>query len=416
MTKSGEATQTYDISSSTNRIIGSTHIEQEWSQIASFAIDSDTTLAGLSLKGYTGTISYGYNDATNGDEYSACAPLEVMVQPTSTLLNRAQSQLVTSFTLVGVFDMMSADRASADHKQESDDTRTVKTLLTAIAGGTLAPFSHCKSYTITFDPEDSLINSYIPADYFSVSAGESRLSSFRKLIGTTKCKARIEADGAIHIFNPTISGSSYDYQYNDAVTNHNFFEKETRSRLVIPNKMLVSSHPKVPVAEQFSGNAVDASSYSALGRYIDSRPHYIRATSDAQCTAIATALLQQLQVDSERGHGIAFMNCGQEVMDYVLITDSVASDTRAGNIGYIKRDYTPGKKFSMEFRFGRLAAEMPFMSFVGDEAAFLTQADWDEMKAYIKELNDLLADWVASIDTVPKWHVRKELRIPEAYN
>ena len=67
----------------------------------------------------------------------------------------------------------------------------------------MACFSHCKAYTITFDSEDSLIDSYIPADYFYIAHGESRLSAIKKLIKTTGCKAIIKADGAVHIFVPT---------------------------------------------------------------------------------------------------------------------------------------------------------------------------------------------------------------------
>jgi len=154
----------------------------------------------------------------------------------------------------------------------------------------------------------------------------------------------------------------YDYQYNDAATNHNFFEKGTRKRLVFPNRIIVKSHPSHSATYQFSGSATDADSYAAIGRYIDSAPHYIRAVSDDQCTAIATAELQHLQVESERGSGRVPMNCGQEVMDYVKFTDSAASDTRTGNVGYLARRYIAGKRFDTELRFGAVAAEMPFIT------------------------------------------------------
>ena len=79
------------------------HIEQEFSQIAHIAVKSDSTLAALDLKGYTGTISYGYNDPTQGDEFSACAPLEVVAQNTDTKLLRSQIPLITGFSLAGIF-------------------------------------------------------------------------------------------------------------------------------------------------------------------------------------------------------------------------------------------------------------------------------------------------------------------------
>lgn len=414
MTKTGQTTQTYDISSTSNRLLGVTHIEQEYSQIANVAVISDATLAALALEGYTATISYGYNDGTQGDEYSAAAPLEVVAQASTTNLTGKQVQLITYFTCAGVFDLISAEKAQAKYSQEDDDTKTVKTLLTNVAEATLAPFTNCKVYTITFDSEDSLIDTYIPADYFYVAVGESRLSAFTKLLKRTKCRARIEANGAIHVFNPTVSGTTYDYEYNDAVTNHNFFEKGVRKRLVLPNYIVVQSHPSH--ATQYSGFATDADSYAALGRYIRSEPYYIRATSNAQCTSIAEAIIQNKQVESERGHGFAPMNCGQEVIDYINITDSIAADTRTGNIGYILRQYTPGRKFSMEFRFGKLAGELPFMSMVDPATGGITAEALMALEQAMQDRLEAAVEMLLSIDTVPKWHVTKELRIPEAYS
>lgn len=420
LTKSGQATQTFDISSTTNRIRNLNHIEQEWSQLAYISIQSDPTLAALSLEGYLGTISYGYNDAalsggvwTLTDEFSACAPLEVMATKTSTLLNRSQVALITSFSLAGIFDLMSVEKAREKYTQEDTDTNTVKTLLTAIAQATLAPFRHYKAYTISFDSEDSLIDSYIPADYFYVVFGETRLSAFRKLLKTTKCKARIEGDGAIHIFNPTISGEAYDYEYTTAegLTNHNFFEKSTRRRLVLPNRFIISSAPAHAV--QWSGSAVDTATYTALGsRYID-EPHYIRAVSNAQCTAIATAMLQHRQIGAEKGHGSAPMNCGQEFGDYVKITDSIANDSRVGNIGYLRRQYTQGKNFSFAFRFGRVAGEMPFMTEVGEASPYATWEYVSEVEMWFYDQMDKLALWmIEQQEVMPKLHVTDQLIIP----
>jgi len=422
LTKSGESTRTYDISSSANRIIASTHIEQEWSQIANVAVMSDATLAALSLEGYTGTISYGFNDATEGNEYSACAPLEVVAMKSDTLLGRSQTMLVTWFSLAGIFDLMQADKASDRYTQEDTDTQTVKTLLTKIANATLDPFTHCKNYTITFDSEDSLIDSYKPADYFYVAFNESRLSAFKKLIRTTKCKARVEDDGEIHVFNPTISGTSYDYEYELGAGNHNFFEKSTRQRLVIPTKYIVSSHPDHPPDEQFTGSATDSASETALERSLPSHK-YIRATSDAECTNIATALLQHAQVGAEKGHGEVPMNCGQEVMDYIKITDSIAGDSRTGNVGYLKRDYTPGRGFKCQLRFGRLAQEMPFMSIPGttttgsvpEWAYAMAESILEAQLAIIENRERLIALENQSAvlgEVIPKLHVTDQLIIP----
>ena len=417
LSTSGESDQIFDISSTTNRIQRLTHTEQEWSQRAQISVYSESAL--ITTRGWLGTISYGYNDATNGDEFSACAPLEQVFQDAKTLLRGRGGQYVTTFSLAGIFDMMAADTASEKHTQTENDTRTVKTLLTTIANATLPCFDHCKNYTITFDgTEESLLDSYIPADYFYIAFNETRLSAFRKLLATVKSKARIEDDGEIHIFNPTVSGTSYDYEYNDAVSNHNFFEKGVRQRLVIPTKWIITSHPDHPNASQFSGSATDSASEAALERSLPSH-RYVRATSDAQCASIAAALLQHTQVGAERGSGLAPMNCGQEVMDWVKITDSVASDTITGNIGYLRRDYIPGRKFEFEFRFGGVAEGLEFPG-LGDPEGRPTYDDLRKMQEdYNKKFQEAfeermeLAQWVLNQqEVIPKLHVPIRLRIP----
>ncbi len=306
-----------------------------------------------------------------------------------TILDRPQSVLSVGFSVAGVFDLMETDKALVAYTQLSTDTNTIKTLLTAIANATLTPFTHCKNYTITYDSEDSLISTYIPADDFQVAFGESRLSAFKKLISKTNCKAIIKADGAIHVSNPTVSGTTYAYQYNDAATNHNFFEKGTRKRLVIPTKRIVSSHPGA--SPSYTGSATDTASETALGRSLPD-PTYIRAVSDAQCTAVAGALLQNDQVAAELGHGVVPMNCGQEVMDYVKITDSIAADTRTGNVSYIRRQYVPGKKFKCEIRFGKVSVGLPFLSAIGEDGDPGWQA-FNDLIDYIDEKDQMILQW-----------------------
>ena len=445
-------------------------------------------------------------DGYASDEYSPSAPLEVIAQKTDSL---ASGMLFTSLSLAGVFNMMGEDHASVAYNPDSTNVDTPKTILTAIANATMSCFSHCKSWAIVFDSEDALIDTYIPADYFTVGFNESRLSAFKKALAYTGCKARIENTNGvatIHVFrlsskqenyitgdddvaevgsvlwfaqsftptteqlitsvklllyragtpgtvtvsirasdaygrptgadlcSGTISGDtlttdtaglwyeitfgdgytltastkytivvrtvssslywridtvatytggltsyssnsgsswsylyqngdfmfetwskSINYEYNDeiAAANHNFFDKSVRKRLVIPNKITVSSYP---VQGSYTGYATDADSYASLGRYIEEF-HYVRPTSNAQCTAIATAMIQNLQTSAEQGHGLAPMNVGQEIFDYVKITDSRANDTRTGNIGYLIRNYNSSRAaslFNFEFRFGDL--------------------------------------------------------------
>lgn len=427
LSKSGQSDLTYSVSS-TNRILDLSHPESEWSQTAQILIDNrDGNLTAGALEGWSGVISYGYNTA-DGDEYSATAPLTVIAQKADTIF-RPVSDLTLSLSLAGLFDMWGEDKASETYQVGSSNTDTVKTIMDAVAGATLTPFDHCSAHTITYDSgyDDSIIDAFKPVDYFTIALNESRLSVFKKLMRFLKCKARVENDSGtatIHVFLPTITGSSYDYEYDDASNGHNFYHKSFRKRLVIPNRVVVQSHPDhVP---KYSGLATDSDSYSALGRYIIEYK-YLRVASNAEAARIAAAILQGYQVGREKGHGFAPMNVYQEVMDFVNITDSAAAD-RKGNIGYLNRMYRPGK-FEFEFRFGSLdmgglAGTLPPRQDSGGDTksqssasrlALLTDAYndlWDEVVAnrnFLITINEYLT---AREEVVPKLHVTDQLIIP----
>ena len=418
-------TRTYGCDT-TNRILYMRHPEEEWSQQATILVDNrEGNLTSDDLTGNTCTISYGYKTSA-GDEYSAAAPLEVITGKQDTLL-RPYVDLLKAFAAKGVFDFMAEDEASEDYAPADGNTDTIKTILTAIALATMACFSHCKSYSITFDSEDSLIDTFKTADYFRVGFKESRLEAFKKALVLTRCKARIEADGAIHVFDISantaphyISGTTYNYEYDDVVSGHNFFEKSVRNRLVIPNRVYVSSHPDH--SPQYTGSANDSASYIALGRYMDEFHHY-RVTSNAQCVLIAAAFLQTYQIGMEKGHGYAPLNCGQEVIDYIKITDSIAGDTVTGNIGYLNRICQPGK-FDFEFRLGSLKfTDVSGLTDIASKAAETGyQRDpWENIDAIWNTLNYLGThliylrkdiDFLKAREKVSKWHVEDQMIIP----
>ncbi len=399
--KTGQISKVYYIDSGDDRILRVKHIEREWSSTAQLVVqDVDATLRNLDLTGWQGTLSYGY-----GDNYSSAAPLEVVAQGTDT----TSGHIVTTFYQIGVFDMMALDKASASYRPEDVFGSTVKEILQSIAGASFPfPYMHTKAYTITFDSEDALIDVFQPKDYFSILERESRLSAFRRVLAFTSCKARIEADGEIHIFVPTVSGDTYDYEYNDVATDHNFFEKGVRQRLVIPNKVTVKSDPDhVP---QYTGSATDSTSFTALGRYVEEF-QFLRVVSDDQCADIAEARIKNLRLLAGKGYGRVPMNCGQELFDYVKITDSWTGDTRIGNISHINREYNANardytRQFSMGFGFGKTSRG-------GLTRPAFEQTDLETIMEYIDaRFNEMIAWLMDMLSVIPKLHVEKQLIIP----
>jgi len=197
--------------------------------------------------------------------------------------------------------------------------------------------------------------------------------------------------GFPYTFPFDFEGVTFDSTYELGAGNHNFFERGGRKRLVIPNKVIVKSHPNHD--DQYEGYATSIESYQALGRYITSRPYYIRATSNDICTSIASAIIKKAEVEAERGHGLVPMNCGQEVFDYVKIIDSISGETRKGAVSYISRKYIAGKKYEMTIRFGALSGEYPFLTdMTGSSTNYVTWDAWGELISYVDQKDMDLVD------------------------
>ena len=324
------------------------HLEEAGHGSATLILDnSDATLSAKDYKGYQAVISYGMT-TSSGDQYSLAAPMIVVGQQ----FHSSEGVLLCILTLQGLTDHIAEDHASGPYTIGRGDNRTIKTLITAVVDATLPPFSHTRAFTATFDSQDSLIDAFTPQDSLTIGVNDTRWDVINRLLGWTKNVMRTETDGAFHFLDPTVSGSTYDYEYRVNVANeHELFLKSTRTRLVMPNRIIVTSHPDSSTAFYGEAEYTDSSDITNMEK---KEFHYLEATSNAQAALVAAAIMQNYRLQDQRGSADVPMNAGQEVHDFVLLTDSRQSDTRAGNIAAILRN-AGDSKWDMRISFGGIS-------------------------------------------------------------
>ena len=354
-----------------DRILDINHPEEPYSQKADIVLDnSDGALTDLDLQGFQAVISYGAITSA-GEEYNACAPLWVIAPTFSSI-----EKLTCSLSLIGIPNLMAQDQASAAYQPDETDTNVAKTLIDAIAGATLACFSHCTAYETEWEVGyNALADTYQPKDSFRVYTGGNRLSALRRLLEATGNVMRVKADGKIHIFAPVTTGETYSYEYS-LESGHAFFAKSFRKRLVIPNYIVVKSQtnddPQVD-----PGIAIDTDSNDL----IDKRAYYqTRLADHTQATAIAEALLLQQQLWSDAGAADVPMNVGAEVWDYVKVGALNSEDVyRVGNLGHLARHYNAVKKeWRMTMSFGNWMTVQKALASLGISS--------DDLEAYFSRL------------------------------
>jgi hypothetical protein len=300
---------------------------------------------------------------------------------------------------------MDEDSGQSRYAEAATSTTPVKSLINAIAGTTLTPYSGYSGITITYDSEDSLIDTFAPADYFSVHINETRRDKILELLEYTGCKIRAESAG-VHVLVPTVAGTVYNYEYKFNVSGeHNFFAKTVRNRFVNPNKEVVTTDPSI-AGTSYTGNSTSATSFG-----LDPKIHttYRRLASNAQATAIAAAIITKRELDAERGFVTVPMNVGQEIWDYVKVTDSRTGDTRTGNVQFIQRNVAihfnkQPLTFSMQIAFGRTSLESLM---VNTQASRMDASSGDSSGSF-KAINEIV-DYLEQQKLGQKWVVEEDI-------
>jgi hypothetical protein len=305
------------------------HTEEDDSHTLEISLNNnDGTLTGLNLEGYQCDIYWGVNH-DGGDDYSGgqCAPLWVIAAQENT--NPAENALYLS--CVGIPNLLSGDEAADEWHYDAEYTGyavnyTIKDFINGILNATLSPYSGLKSWDVDWDSEDDLIDddTFFAAKRVVINQYDNRLDKVNQLLGLTKCVKRFGNDGHIHILNPTISGTTYDYEYSLEDADHKFYGRSKRTRIVIPNYVYVWAQ-ETPVSELICGYAEDPS-YAILPILRRVRYSFEDLVDNAQAQLVAEGILQHYQLDAESGQAIVPMNVSQEIWDYVNITGKFKSN------------------------------------------------------------------------------------------
>lgn len=340
---SGETEHTFYNTSGDHRIVAMEQKEQGFAASATILLDnSDKYFSDLPLKGYKATISWGCVTPA-GIEYSATAPLEMEICQ----LDSSPGRLYCSLYCLGEMSMLAEDKADASFLPTTETPKAlIEGTLKGDGVGGLVPFDHCPAYSYEWDTgyDDGLIDSFVPKESVRVSIGTSRLAFIRRVIDFTNDVIRYEDDEKFHILKPVLSGDSYDYEY-ELDGEHTFFTKTQMERLVIPNLVKVWNDDYT--SQETHGK--DATSYGLRPVVLPIKLQNLASVAEAN--NLADAILAKLKMHAKTAEAIVPMNCGQEIWDYIKITDTREGTTQTGNVGAITRHYGHGR-YRMTIKLG----------------------------------------------------------------
>lgn len=231
---------------------------------------------------------------------------------------------------------------------------TLKDIVIGLLSGTNYGYSLYGAISISWESEDSIIDSFVIKDYFKLREGSSRLAKVNEALGYTTMVKLVKDDGIIYFKVPTISGAVFDSEYVIS-GGHTFFAKSYSTALVVPNFIQVKDPDETFELIKVAQNAVGVANLLKVVIYV------LPVTTGAESQAIADAMLQRAELAAQRGDIEVPMNAYQKVWDYVQITDArEGGSIRTGNVQYIRRtwDWRTGR-FRMVIRFGNSTVGLP---------------------------------------------------------
>lgn len=195
-------------------------------------------------------------------------------------------------------------------KQYSGDT-TLQTIIAALLSDWVS--------SPTVDSDD-VLNSYTTyKPIYNVYVDAKKSTIIQEMLDFTLCGMRMR-DTTMHVLALTDPGTPTDYTYNGV---HNIAGCDRTRALSFPNRIYVVDCDPYYASPSWVGTATDAEAYALLGKYIDALVVAPTVTSNATATALALSLINRgKQSVSTGGIILPMINVGQEILDWVVLTDA----------------------------------------------------------------------------------------------
>lgn len=182
---------------------------------------------------------------------------------------------------------------------------------------------------VQWDSDDGIINSMRPV--YTIENNASTLGVFKDLLGRTKSYARVGQDGTLHLGsvanNPGVS-ASYDSLTSSII---NLYGRKLQD----PTRVSIFNSKATEPGVATTGAVVSdpsAELLQTITRIVD-----VEVQSSAEANQIAGAILRRAQMETVSGKLLSRMNVGQELWDYISVTDWRAGVSYQGWVGEITR-------------------------------------------------------------------------------
>ena len=190
---------------------------------------------------------------------------------------------------------------------------------------------------VVLDSSDGIVDVTKPT--YSTDTGARVLDVIEDMMNYTKCGIRAGNDDKLHIFDISSVPGSPDYSYD---SDHCFYSDLRDVTMILPNKVIVVNAEQVGTGvTPFYGVAEDSDAIAQFGLTV---PQLVFADvqSDADAAQLAASRLSRIQKEAIKGTVGAPMNCGEELFDYVRITDNRANIDYYGWVGSLERRWEEG--------------------------------------------------------------------------